>query len=395
MSAIVNAWQDTNVGRFLMVTLPLANHVYAALAVGQALVEAGHDAAWCGPETDLRPHIGLDAQVFPSGKRNYRRYAESGMAAVRALWDGYLTPFNRFILEPVDKAVTEYRPDVVVADQYALAAGLTAHRHGLRWASLCTGALELAPPTDELPELEPWVREQVARVWARAGLPVDEKIDLRFSPYLVIALTTPALIGAVPLPERCVLVGPALGRRPADPAFPWDAWDPGRRHVLVTVGTMSEHMSRDFYTRMAQALEPLEGRVQAVFIAAPDTVPEPPRNALIVPQAPMLELLPRLDAVVCHAGMGTVTESLAHGVPLVVAPIRVDQPVVARQVAESGAGLSVSFETASSEQLAAALIAVLDEPRYREGARRIADSFAAAGGAAAAAAHLAALAADG
>ena len=55
----------------------------------------------------------------------------------------------------------------------------------------------------------------------------------------------------------------------------------------------------------------------------------------------MLELLPELDAVLCHGGMGTVTEALAHGVPLVVAPIRADQPAVARQVTQAGAGLEV------------------------------------------------------
>jgi UDP:flavonoid glycosyltransferase YjiC (YdhE family) len=105
----------------------------------------------------------------------------------------------------------------------------------------------------------------------------------------------------------------------------------------------------------------------------------------------MLELMAHLDAVVCHAGMGTVGEALAHGVPLVVAPIRHDQPVVARQVVAAGAGIRVPFAQVSPRRLRAALTNVLDEPRYRDGARRVRDSFVAAGGAAAAATHLAAL----
>jgi len=80
-------------------------------------------------------------------------------------------------------------------------------------------------------------------------------------------------------------------------------------------------------------------------------------------------------------------------VPLVVAPMRHDQPVVARQVAEAGAGVEVSFESATPADVADAVRAVLDEPGYRASARRIGDSFAAAGGARAAAAHLATLAA--
>jgi zeaxanthin glucosyltransferase len=108
---------------------------------------------------------------------------------------------------------------------------------------------------------------------------------------------------------------------------------------------------------------------------------------------PMLEVLPRLDAVVCHGGMGTVTESLAHGVPLVVAPIRADQPAVARQVVQAGAGVEVSYFQAGPAELAGALRTVLTEPGYRAAARRVAGSFAAAGGTATAVQRLAELAA--
>lgn len=371
--------------RFLVVVLPLASHLYPALAVGQALDRGGHEVAWCGPESDLRPLVGAGATVYPTGKRSYRRYAEVGMAAVRVLWDGYLVPLTRFMLEPVDRAVAGYRPDVVVADQYALAGGLVAHRRGVPWATLCTGAMELTPP--DLPELAGFVRERLARAATIAGLPDGTPVDPRFSPHLVIALTTAALTGAAPLPEHCVPTGPALGTRPDAPEFRWDAWDPARRHVLVTVGTSSEHMAGDFYARMAAALAPMAGSVQAVFVASGDVSAD---NVITAERVPMLELLPRLDAVVCHGGMGTATEALAYGVPLVVAPMRHDQPVVARQVTEAGAGVEVSM-AATPAKLAAAVRAVLDEPSYRHHARRIADSFAAAGGATAAATHLAAL----
>lgn len=78
---------------------------------------------------------------------------------------------------------------------------------------------------------------------------------------------------------------------------------------------------------------------------------------------------------------------------MVVAPIRHDHPAVARQVTEAGAGIEVSFRSATPADLTAALTAVLDEPGYRARARRVGESFAAAGGAVAAARHLAALAA--
>jgi zeaxanthin glucosyltransferase len=106
---------------------------------------------------------------------------------------------------------------------------------------------------------------------------------------------------------------------------------------------------------------------------------------------PMLDLLPQLDAVVCHAG-GVAHEALANGVPMVVAPVRAEQVAVARQVVDAGAAVEVSILDASVAELAAAVRAVLDEPDYRGHAERLADEFAAAGGARAAAAELTALA---
>ena len=107
----------------------------------------------------------------------------------------------------------------------------------------------------------------------------------------------------------------------------------------------------------------------------------------------MLDLMPRLDAVICQAGQSTVNEALAHGVPLVVAPIRLAEPLTAEQVTRAGAGVTVSFAEATPAQFAAAVTAVLDEPSYRAHARRISEEYSAAGGTGAAAARLVALAA--
>jgi zeaxanthin glucosyltransferase len=388
----VNVCHDDRVARFLVVVVPVVSHLWPAVAIGDALAAGGHDVAWCGPESDLRPLVGPDMVVYPTGKRSYREFHEVGLAAVRELWDSYVIPLNRFIRRPVERAVAEYRPDVVLADQYALAGALAADRHGVRWATLCAGILELTPPA-EGPGLAEWVRSKVAEVREAAGLPAGDRLDPLFSPYLVIATTARALTGTASLPDNCVLIGAALGPRRTDPGFRWDWWDPGRRHVLVTAGTMSAHLVHDYLARMMAALEPMAGRVQVVLNAAADAMPQPPPHVLVAPRVPMLELVPRLDAVICQAGQSTVNEALAHGVPLVVAPIRLGELAVAEQVVRAGAGVAVSYAQATPAQLAAAVTAVLDEPGYRGNAGRIRGEFAAAGGAGAAAAHLAALAA--
>jgi zeaxanthin glucosyltransferase len=383
---------DNGVSRFLFVPLPVVARLWPAVAIGDALATSGHEVAWCGPESSLVPLLGPGPVIYPTGKRSYREFRQPGTAAVRELWDEYVMPLNRFIQEPVDRAVAEYRPDVVVADQYALAAALAAHKRGVPWASLCAGVLELTPPAAE-PDLQALVRVKLAQAWERAGLSPDEHVDLRFSPYLVIATTVPALIGPLPMPGHYVLVGAALGPRRTDPGFDWDWLDPARQQVLVTPGTLSAHLMHEFIPRVLAALEPLASRVQVVLNVNPEMMPDPPAHVLVTPRIPMLDLMPRLDAVVCTGGQSTVNEALVNGVPLLVAPIRLGELSVAEQVTRAGAGITVSFAASSPPRLGAALTALLDEPGYRARARRIGAEYVTAGGSTTAAERLVALAA--
>jgi zeaxanthin glucosyltransferase len=387
--------------RFLFVTLPLAGHVNPPAAVARVLTEGGHEVAWCGSQARLRPWLGPDATIYPTGMRLFRGQADTGMTAVKSLWEGFIVPFTRFTLPAVEEAVAGYRPDVVVTDQHALAGSLVARRQGLPWATLCTSSFELTAPFRQLPNVEAWIRGQIAAATGSEqpgpGQPDPGQAggdDPLFSPYLVIVFSTAKLLGDRIFPAHFALVGPALAARPpaqggADAGFDLD---PARRHVLVSVGTMADDVAMDFYGRAIGALAPLGDRVQAIVLAPPQALPALPGHVTARERVPMLELLPQLDAVVCHGGMNTVCETLSHGVPLVVAPLTRDQPVNAGNVVRAGAGLRVNFHRATPEQLRAALLTVLEDPGYRDAAGRIRDSFRSAGGAAQAAARLVSLA---
>jgi UDP:flavonoid glycosyltransferase YjiC (YdhE family) len=88
-----------------------------------------------------------------------------------------------------------------------------------------------------------------------------------------------------------------------------------------------------------------------------------------------------MDAVVCHGGHNTVCEALYSGVPLVVTPIKDDQPVVAQQVVDAGAGLRLRFGRVRPPKLREAVYRVLQESPFQEAVERIRASFQAAGGA--------------
>jgi MGT family glycosyltransferase len=144
------------------------------------------------------------------------------------------------------------------------------------------------------------------------------------------------------------------------------------------VGTINYLGAQRFYKKIADALGGLDLQV---VVTAPDGVEfDPPANVLVRSRVPQLDLLDRVDAVICHGGMNTVAETLAVGRPLVVAPIRDDQPIIADQVTRAGAGLTVRYARVTPEQLREAVQQVLTDKSFRAGAERLQASFAAAGG---------------
>ncbi|QKW23073.1 glycosyltransferase family 1 protein [Kitasatospora sp. NA04385] len=380
--------------RFLLVVPPLAGHVNPAAGIADELLARGHEVAWTGTETMFRPLLGPDARVFGTGNRMFRAMGGHGLASLRSLWEGFVVPYARFTLKPLDAVVREFRPDALLVDQHTPAGALVAHRHGLPWATLAPGAMELGRPYRHLPRVEAWTAGLLAGLWERAQLPAGEFTDPRCSPHLVLATTGRALLGALPPLPQLAAVGPVLTARPASPAFPWERLEPGRRTVLVTMGSMSDAVGVDFLHRTVAALALLGDGVRAVVASPRGALPAAlPDSVTVVDRAPVLELLSggRLDAVLCHGGMNTVVESLAHGVPVLAAPIRNDQPFVAQRVVEAGAGLRVPFARVSPPVIAERLRRVLDEPSHRAAAESIGRQLLSGGGASAAADRMEAL----
>ncbi|GLV88867.1 glycosyl transferase [Streptomyces lavendulae subsp. lavendulae] len=385
--------------RVLFTVPPLAGHVNPTVAVGAELASRGHEIAWTGPATALTRLLPAQARVLPAGEEAGGAYTElherwrdlRGVGALRFLWEEALVPLARAMVPGVERAVRTFGPDVVVADQQALAGPLVARRLGVPWATSASTSAELTRPFADFPKVGEWVAGQIAGLCAEYGAGRERPgWDPRFSERLVLVFSTPELVGTTTgdLPPHHAYVGPAFGARPAPPGFPWQRLDPGRRRVLVSLGTLNQEAGARFYDAVLGAAERLAEDVQLVLAAPAALVGEVPDHVLLQESVPQLELLPHLDAVVCHAGHNTVCEALAHGLPLVVAPIRDDQPIVARQVVEAGAGIRVRFGRTRAEELRDALTSVLDDPGHRRAARRIQASFAAAGGAAAAADRL-------
>ena len=396
-------------GRFLIVVPPLVGHVNPVVGVAAALAARGHEVAWAGHREVIGRLAGPGARVLECavpGATVARPAGLRGPGALKFLWETFLIPLAEAMIPGVAAAVEAFGPDVMLVDQQAVGGAVVAMRRGVPWATSATTAAELGNPLASMPQVDAWVRQLLLDLEVRSGLPTTAASaryqstygDLRFSPHLVLAYSTAALSGDVEaLHDTLRYVGPSIAERPTDPTFPWHRLPDDRRLVFASVGTANSDAGASFLRACAEAI----GERPQLFGVVADPAgavgaSAVADNVLAVPHVPQLDVLRRASAAICHAGQNTVCEALYHGVPLVVAPIRDDQPVVAQQVVAAGAGVRIRFAHAGAVQIGAALDQVLGEPGFAAAAGRIGESFRGAGGADAAAGYLEAmLAPDG
>ena len=107
---------------------------------------------------------------------------------------------------------------------------------------------------------------------------------------------------------------------------------------------------------------------------------EIPANFIVRNYVPQLDVLQHAALFITHGGMNSTSEGLYYGVPLIVLPQSADQPMVARRVAEKGAGIHLEQEGLSAGELQDAAERVLNHRAFKKACATIGDSFRSAGG---------------
>lgn len=304
------------------------------------------------------------------------------------------------------RAIEEERPDALLVDVAAWGALSAAEAWGGPWAGTCPFPLPLrsrfGPPMG--PGLRPArgklgrLRDRLVQPVLSAGfdhialpalLPVREGLGL--PPYehaeqMLLAAPLLLYLTAEPFeyprpdwPESVLMVGPC-------------AWEPpgelseklaGIEAPLVLVTTSTEF--QDDGRLVAAAFEALAGEpchVVATLPSASAAKLRPPANATVLDFAPHAPILARSACAITHGGMGATQKALAAGVPVCVVPFGRDQYEVARRVEVAAAGTRLPAPLLRPRRLRAK---VKEAIRRRDGAERLARSFAAAGGPSAAA----------
>jgi MGT family glycosyltransferase len=212
---------------------------------------------------------------------------------------------------------------------------------------------------------------EVARSYAeKAGLQIDWNDPAATLSKLAVVTQTPKEFDfpGIPWPAKFHYAGPFHddeGRGPVP--FPWEQLA-GKPLIYASLGTLVNGLE-DAYKHILKAVEPLED-VQVVLSVGKNISPENlgriPSNTIVVRSAPQIELLKRAALCITHAGLNTVLESLAHGVPMVAIPIGYDQPGTAARIAHHGTGEFIELDELTTERLGGLIEKVLQDPNYRE-----------------------------
>jgi UDP:flavonoid glycosyltransferase YjiC (YdhE family) len=328
--------------RVLCSTTPMDGVFGPFIPLGRALVEAGHEVV-----------VASGANLRSRVEENGLRFAEAGLLAM----DGVIAA----MADPEVKAAPpgdRIRFPAAMFGAVHPAAKLPALRD---LAESCDFGLLVHPPVDvsgpllaaelDLPSVcygfgQPFDPAVVAAM-AERSRPLWEAAELQPDPHggiyrgVYLDPRPPMLRG----PER---VPAAHGTHPIRPEIPGDpaaalpAWAEalGQHPVVyVALGTAPLFNQPE---KFAPLLAGLTGETADVVVTVGElndlaAFGELPANVHVEKWLPLYPLLPRCDAVLCHAGTGTTLAALAAGLPLVLVPQGADQFDNARACERAGA----------------------------------------------------------
>ena len=159
--------------------------------------------------------------------------------------------------------------------------------------------------------------------------------------------------------------------------FPWERLT-GEPLICASMGTILNGQLDVFRTIVAGVAKHKD--TQLVLSIGdqldPKDIGTVPDNAIIVKKAPQVDVLKRASVCITHAGLNTVLESLACGVPQVAFPVTFEQPGNGARIAAKKTGVTTEFEKLTPDHLSTLLDEVLNNAVYRENARKLQDVIA-------------------
>lgn len=392
----------------LLYTSPARGHLYPMMDVAIALKHAGHRVVVqtladerAVVQAEGLEHRAIDPEIEALPLRDYE--GSNPLAQLRSAIARWVerAPLE---VEDLKRTVAEVSADLLVVDANALGASAAAEASGLPWAMFLPYCLPVpsrdapafgpgfAPPTGWFGRLRDqfvwFVQGQAARgplaplsaLRARLGVPPVSALSELYTraPALLYRTAEPFEYPRSDWPANVHAIGPGLWAPPGEPPE-WLKAMPYPR-VLVSVSTELQEDGAIIEAALAAFAEGGEGSLIVTTAALdPARFTAPSANVRIQRFLAHSAVIPHVDLVITHGGMGTTQRALAANVPLVVIPWGRDQLESGRRVQVANAGVLLPRNQLDAKRLRVAMKAALGAT---EGVARVARGFAEAGGAA-------------
>ncbi|MBT2668382.1 glycosyltransferase [Bacillus sp. ISL-4] len=175
-------------------------------------------------------------------------------------------------------------------------------------------------------------------------------------------------------------VGPSISSRLKQDNFDLAAIK-GKSPIYISLGTVFNR-AVDFYKLCFEAFG---NSNHTVVMSIGQQTPlidlgEIPQNFIVKKYVPQTEVLKYTKLFITHGGMNSTSEGLYYGVPLIVIPQSADQPIIAQQVANIGAGIKLQMQSLNANKLREAVDHVLNDPSFHKDVSYIRESFQKSGG---------------
>ena len=365
--------------------IPAHGHTNPTLGLVTALTKAGHNIYYFSFEMFREKIENAGATFIPcdgydfemEDKENADRVGKDQAFAVELLVSSTLA-----LDEMVTEKINELQPDVIVADSVAYWGKLAAMKHGIPFVSSTTtfafnryssrymkhGLKETLKMLFSMPK----VNKQIKRLQEK-GYPVKGILDIVQNDNdtnTVVYTSKYFQPCSDTFSDKYHFIGPSL--RPITDDFEKKA----EKTVYISMGTVNRN--REFYRKCIDVLGKTDYQVIISMGMNSERFDAVPDNIEIYESVDQMAVLSIADAFITHCGMNSASEGLYFGVPLILFPQTPEQDSVAKRAEELGAGLRLS--SIKEDDILKAVTRVIKEKNFKQGAKKISESFKNSGG---------------
>lgn len=287
--------------------------------------------------------------------------------------------------EAILEDMKEWKPDCIVADSMATWGKLAALKLGIPFVSSTT-TFAFNRYSAKIMKYGMWqlfgmlfsvhkAKKSIKKLQDK-GYPVKGVLSIiqNDNDTNTVVYTSPEFQPCVEtFSDKYTFVGPSIRK------LDYEIEKLDKKTIYVSLGTVNNQIT-SFFKNCIQALKDSD---MNVIMSVGDMIDlselgEIPTNFKVERSVNQIEVLQQVDAFITHCGMNSVNEALYYEVPLVLFPQTSEQSGVAYRVNELGAG--VYLKENSVDAIKETIKTVIENPAYKESAKKIAEGFHNCGG---------------